>query len=186
MRNLSKTIRAFVLMTFMVVSFNITSAVAQRFGYVDTEYILKHIPEYNSAQKQLDDLSVKWQEEVDKRFADIENLYKAYQEQQVLMSEEMRRKKEDEILLKERETKDFQRQKFGYEGDLFKEKIKLVQPIQERVAKAIEKIAAEQTLDIIFDRGSEVTFLYANPRLDKSNDVIEKLGYKPNPALANQ
>lgn len=185
MKNLSKTIRAVFLMTFILTSFNITTAFAQRFGYVDTEYILKHIPEYNSAQKQLDDLSVKWQEEVDQRFAEIEDLYKVYQEQQVLMSEDMRLKKEDEILLKERETKEFQRQKFGYEGDLFREKIKLVQPIQERVAQAIEKVASEQTLDIIFDRGSEITFLYANPRLDKSNDVIEKLGYKPNPALAN-
>lgn len=173
--------------TCIVVLFLLTglsSTYAQRFAFVDTEYILMHIPEYNSAQKQLDDLSIKWQEEVDQRFAEIEDLYKQYQEQQVLLSEEMRRKKEDEIILKEQETKEFQRLKFGYEGDLFREKIRLIQPIQEKVAAAIERIAAEQTLDIIFDKGSEVTFLFANPRLDKSHDVIEKLGYKPNPELA--
>src|SRR5690606_8278003 len=161
----------------------ISSTYAQRFAFVDTEYILKHIPEYNSAQKQLDDLSIKWQEEVDKRFAEIEELYKQYQEQHVLLSEDMRRKKEDEIILKEQETKEFQRLKFGYEGDLFKEKIRLIQPIQEKVAAAIEQIAAEQAFDIILDKSGEVVFLYANPRLDKSDDVIVKLGYKPDPAL---
>ena len=155
-----------------------SAALAQRFAYVDTEYILKHIPEYLSAQKQLDDLSVKWQEEVDQRFAEIERMYKAYQEDQVLLSEEMRRRREDEIINKELETKEFQRQKFGFEGDLFKEKVRLIQPIQERVSKAIQQIAAEQALDIVLDKGGEVMFLYANPRLDKSDDVITKLGYQ--------
>ena len=159
---------------------------AQRFAYVDTEYILKHVPEYLAAQKQLDALSVQWQEEVDNRFADIEKLYKAYQEDQVLLSEEMRRKREDEIVLKERDAKDFQRQKFGFEGDLYNQRVKLIQPIQERVATAIQQIAAEQALDVVLDKGGEVVFLYANPRLDKSNDVITKLGYKPDANLQNR
>lgn len=159
---------------------------AQRFAYVDTEYILMHIPEYLSAQKQLDDLSVKWQEEVDQRFAEVERMYKAYQEDQVLLSEEMRRRREDEIINKELETKEFQRQKFGFEGDLFKEKIRLIQPIQERVSNAIQQIAGEQALDMVLDKGGEVMFLYANPRLDKSNDVITKLGYQPDPALGSR
>jgi len=157
---------------------------AQRFAYVDTEYILKHIPEYLAAQKQLDAQSVQWQEEVDNRFAEIEKLYKAYQEDQVLLSEEMRRKREDEIVLKEQEAKEFQRQKFGFEGDLFQERVKLIQPIQDKVAQAIQTIATDQSLDIVLDKGSEVTFLYANPKLDKSNDVITRLGYKPDPSLA--
>ncbi|WP_090974308.1 OmpH family outer membrane protein [Parapedobacter composti] len=161
-----------------------SAAFAQRFAYVDTEYILKHIPEYIAAQKQLDALSVQWQEEVDNRFAEIEKLYKKYQEDQVLLSQEMRRKREDEIVLREREAKEFQRQKFGFEGDLFQERVKLIQPIQERVAQAIQAVATDQGLDIILDKGSEVTFLYANPRLDKSDDVIRRLGYKPDPSLA--
>ncbi|WP_262248427.1 OmpH family outer membrane protein [Parapedobacter soli] len=163
-----------------------SAAMAQRFAYVDTEYILKHVPEYLAAQKQLDALSVQWQEEVDNRFADIENLYKKYQEDQVLLSEDMRRKREDEIVMKEREAREFQRQKFGFEGDLFQERVKLVQPIQDRVAQAIQTIATDQGLDIVLDKGSEVTFLYANPRLDKSNDVITRLGYKPDPSLADK
>lgn len=163
-----------------------STAFAQRFAYVDSEYILRHIPEYVSAQKQLDALSVQWQEEVDSRFAEIEKLYRSYQDDQVLLSEDMRRKREDEIVTKEREARDFQREKFGFEGDLFQERVKLIQPVQERVAQAIQTIAADQSLDIILDKGSEVTFLYANPRLDKSNDIITKLGYKPDPNLAEQ
>lgn len=172
-----KTRKIIGLMALML-TMSTSMAFAQRFAYVDTEYILKHIPEYLSAQKQLDDLSVKWQEEVDQRFAEIERMYKAYQEDQVLLSEEMRRRREDEIINKELETKEFQRQKFGFEGDLFKEKVRLIQPIQERVSKAIQQIAAEQALDIVLDKGGEVMFLYANPRLDKSDDVITKLGYQ--------
>jgi len=176
-------ISGFALVLFLL---STSSAWAQRFAYVDTEYILAHIPEYLSAQKQLDDLSVKWQEEVDARFAEIERLYKAYQEDQVLLSEEMRRRREDEIINKERETKEFQRQKFGFEGDLYNQRVKLIQPIQERVATAIQQIAAEQALDVVLDKGGEVVFLYANPRLDKSNDVITKLGYKPDANLQNR
>jgi outer membrane protein len=169
----------------LMLMFVTSAAQAQRFAYVDSEYILQHIPEYLSAQKQLDDLSIQWQEEVDQRFAQIEVLYKEYQENQVLMSEEARRKKEDEIILKEREAKEYQRLKFGFEGDLHKERIKLIQPIQERVAKAIQQLAEEQGLDFILDRGSEITFLYANPKLDKSADIITRLGYKPNPNKLN-
>lgn len=160
-----------------------STASAQRFAYVDTEYILKHIPEYLAAQKQLDALSVQWQEEVDNRFSEIEKLYQAYQEDQVLLSEAMRRKREDEIVNREQEAREFQRQKFGFEGDLFHERQKLIQPIQERVAQAIQGIAKDQGLDVVLDKGSEVTFLYANPNLDRSDAVITQLGYKPNPSL---
>ena len=98
----------------------------------------------------------------------------------------MRRIREDEIVLKEQEARAFQRQKFGFEGDLFQERVQLIQPIQDRVAQAIQTIATDQGLDIVLDKGSEVTFLYANPRLDKSNDVITRLGYKPDPSLADE
>lgn len=172
-----------ILLTFL--SLALSPALAQRFAYVDSEYILKHIPEYVSAQKQLDDLSQQWQEEVDKRYSEIERLYRAYQNDQVLLNDDMRRRREDEIVNKEREVKEFQREKFGYEGELFQQRIRLIQPIQERVANAISDIASSQGLDLILDKGSEVTFLYANPRLDKSNDIVTKLGFKPDPSLAD-
>ncbi|CDS91706.1 MULTISPECIES: OmpH family outer membrane protein [Sphingobacterium] len=172
-----------LVIAFVVVT--VSATFAQNFAYVNSEYILKHIPEYASAQKQLDDLSQKWQQDVDQQYAEIEKLYKAYQNDQVLLNEDMRRRREDEIVKKEKDVKDYQKQKFGFEGELFKQREKLVQPIQQRVSKAIQDLAKAQSLDIILDRGQEVTFLYANPKLDKSNDVIIKLGLKPNPALAN-
>jgi outer membrane protein len=172
-----------LVIAFVVVS--ISATFAQNFAYVNSEYILKHIPEYTAAQKQLDDLSQKWQQEVDQQYAEIEKLYKAYQNDQVLLNEDMRRRREDEIVKKEKEVKDYQKEKFGFEGDLFKQRQQLIQPIQQRVSKAIQDLAQAQGFDLVLDRGQEVTFLYANPKLDKSNDVIIKLGLKPNPALAN-
>lgn len=153
-------------------------AFAQRFAYVDSEYILKHIPEYNSSQKQLDALSAQWQKEVDAKFAAIEGLFKAYQADQVLLTEEMKKSRENEIIEREKEAKEFQRVKFGFEGELFQVRTKLIKPIQERVSKAIQAVADAQQLDMIFDKNSEITLLYASPRLDKSNDVITRLGYK--------
>jgi len=168
-----------ILLTLTFIAAMSVSAFAQRLAYVDSEYILKHIPEYVSAQKQLEDMSEKWQKEVDARYSSIESMYKAYQQDQVMLSDEMRKKREDEIVQKEKETKDFQKKIFGFEGDLYQERLKLIKPIQERVSKAIQAIAESQNLDVVLDKGSEVTFLFANPRLDKSNDVITKLGYKP-------
>lgn len=154
-------------------------AQAQRFVYVDSEYILKHIPEYNSAQKQLDALSEQWQKDVDAKFAEVEKLYKAYQADQVLLTDDMRKRRETEIIEKEKQAKEFQRQRFGFEGELFQQRTKLIKPIQERVAKAVQDLAEAQQLDVVFDKGSDITLLYANPRLDRSNDVITRMGYKP-------
>lgn len=163
---------------------SVSMASAQSLAYVDSEYILQHIPEYTAAQKQLDELSTKWQAEVDGQYAEIEKLYQAYQNDQVLLNEDMRRRREDEIVNKEKEVKELQRQKFGFEGDLFKERIRLIQPIQDRVSKAIQDIATGESLDLILEK-SEVVILFANPNLDKSNEVITNLGFKPNPSLAN-
>lgn len=166
-----------LLIAFICVSG--VSAFAQRFAYVDSEYILKHIPEYSSAQKQLDALSQQWQKQVDDQLAAVEKLYKAYQADQVLLTPEMRKQREQEIVEKEKAAKDFQRQKFGFEGDLYQQRMKLIKPIQERVARAVEAVAESSQLDMIFDKNSQVLLLYASPRLDKSNDVITRLGYKP-------
>ncbi|TZF80818.1 OmpH family outer membrane protein [Pedobacter sp. BS3] len=167
------------LITAVFVTFAGVSAFAQRFAYVDSEYILKHIPEYVSAQKQLDALSEQWQKEVDARFSEIDQLYKAYQADQVLLTDDMRKRRENEIVDKEKQAKEFQKTKFGYEGDLYKERIKLIKPIQDRVAKAVQAYADNQGLDMIFDKNSQITLLYASTRLDKSNDIIVRLGYKP-------
>jgi len=158
---------------------SLTTVFAQRFAYVDSDYILKQMPEYASAQKQLNALSVQWQKEVDTRFQEIDRLYKAYQADQILMTADMKKRREAEIADKERTAKDFQNQKFGPGGELEQKSNSVIKPIQDKVAKAIQAVAENDNLDMIFDKNSEVIMLYANPRYDKSNDVITRLGLKP-------
>ena len=156
-----------------------TSALAQRFAFVDSDYILKHIPEYAAAQKQLTALSEQWQKEVDGRSKEIERLYKAYEADQVLMTADMKKRREAEITDKEKAVKEFQRQKFGPDGELAKKSSTLIKPIQDRLTKAIQEVAEGDNLDMIFDKNSEVIMLYANPHYDRSADVITRLGLKP-------
>lgn len=150
-----------------------------KFCFVDTEYILKHIPEYKSAQTQLDDLSAEWQKEIDTRYAAIEKMYKSYQAEQVLLSDEMRTKREQEIVDKEKQVKEYQKQKFGYQGELYKKREELVKPIQDKVFEAINKYADQYSYGVIFDKSGDATMLYTSSKLDKSNDIISALGYKP-------
>ena len=155
-------------------------AFAQKFAYVDTEYILKHLPEYKSSLSQLDVLSQQWQQQVDKNFTDIDKMYKAYQADQVLLTEDMRKRRENEIIEKEKDAKDFQRRIFGPEGELFQNRTKLLSPIQDKVTKAITEVAKAKFFDFIFDKSSEATMMiYASSNYDVSNDVITRLGYKP-------
>lgn len=166
-----------LILGFTLVS--LTAAFAQRFGYVDSDYILKHMPEYVSAQKQLSALSDQWQKDVDARFQEIDRLYKAYQADQVLMTPDMKKRREAEIVDKEKIAKDFQRQKFGPDGELAQRSNSVIKPIQDKVAKAVQAVAEAENLDMIFDKNSEVIMLYASPRYDKSADVITRLGLKP-------
>lgn len=150
-----------------------------KFCFVDSEYILKHIPEYKSAQTQLDDLSAEWQKEIDARYAAIEKMYKAYQAEQVLLSDEMRTKREQEIVDKEKQVKEYQKQKFGYQGELYKKREELIKPIQDKVFEAVNKYADQYSYGVIFDKSGDATMLYTSSKLDKSNDIISALGYKP-------
>jgi len=168
-----------IIFTLLFALASISWASAQRFAYVDSDYILKHMPEYLSVQKQLNALSDEWQKEVDNKFAAVDRLYKAYQADQVLMTPEMKKRREAEIADKEREAKDFQRSKFGPDGELTQRSNSLIKPIQDKIAKAIQAVAENDELDMIFDKNSEVIMLYANPRYDKSAEVITKLGLKP-------
>jgi outer membrane protein len=169
--------RIILILGFTFVVF--TTAFAQRFAFVDSDYILKHMPEYASAQKQLKALSVQWQKEVDNRYSEIDRLYKAYQADQVLMTPDMKKRREAEIADKEKTAKDFQNQKFGPGGELEQRSNAVIKPIQDKMAKAIQAVAEGDNLDMIFDKNSEVIMLYANPRYDRSKDVIVRLGLKP-------
>ena len=155
-------------------------ASAQRFAYVDTEYILKHLPDYKAAQSQIDGLSQQFQKQVDDNFGEIDKMYKAYQADQVLLTDDMRKRRENDIIEKEKKAKELQRQKFGPEGDLFQMRTKLLKPIQEKVAKVVGETAKSKTIDFVFDKSSESTMMiYASSNYDISNDVIVRLGYKP-------
>ena len=149
---------------------------AQRIAYVDINQILGAIPEYQDAQKELDQLASKWRQDIAKEYNTIDELYRKYQAEQVLLSESARKQREDEIVNKEKEVRDMQKQKFGPEGALFKKRQELVQPIQDRVYTAIEQYAEERGYDFIFDKGSNAGMLFANPRYDKTEDVLKKLG----------
>ncbi len=157
----------------------INNSYAQKFAYVNTEYILENIPEYKSAQQQLDNLSITWQKEIEDKYAIIDKLYKAYQAEQVLLTEEMKRRRQDEISQKEKDVKDLQKQRFGYEGDLFKKKQEFVKPIQDKIYNAIKKLATDQSYAVIFDKSSELIMLYTNPKYDKSDEILLAMGYKP-------
>ena len=154
------------------------AAFAQRVAYVDSEYILKHIPEYSSAQKQLDALAEQWQKEIDVNFAEVNKMQKEYQADKVLLTDAMKKQREIEIEKKEKEATDLQQQRFGFQGELFKQKIRLIKPIQDRVAKTVEDYANSESIDIIIDK-STVTLLFARSTFDGTNDIITRMGYKP-------
>ncbi len=149
---------------------------AQKFAYVDSEYIIAQIPSYKSAQTQLDELSKEWQQEVDRKFSEIDKLYKEYQAMKVLYTNDQKKKSENDIIEKEREAKKYQNDKFGYEGELFKKRTELVKPIQDKVYAAINTVAKSNGLDFIFDKSGDMLMLVSNPKYDRSDEVLEELG----------
>ena len=153
-----------------------TTVQAQKIAYVNTEYILGNIPEYKIAQTQIEDLSTKWQKEVEARFAEIDKMYKTYQADATMLPDEMKRKRENEIIAKEKEVKDLQKQRFGENGDLFKKRQELIKPIQDKVYNAIEAISNTDNYAIVFDKASGATMIYTNSKYDISDAVLKKLG----------
>lgn len=151
-------------------------AFGQKYAFVDTEYILSNIPEYTDAQDLLDDLSTEWQKEIEGKFAEIDKLYKDYQAESVLLPDDIKTQKENEIIQKEKEAKELQKKRFGKDGDLYKKRVELVQPIQEKVYNAIEEIATTRNYAFIFDKASGSSILYADQKLDLSDDVLDEIG----------
>lgn len=152
---------------------------SQNFGYVDTEYILENIPDYKDAQDELDKLSVEWQKQLERRYSEIDKMYKNYQAEQILLTEDMKLKREDDIVKKEKAAKEYQKQKFGVNGELFQKRKELVKPLQDDVYSAISSIANYKKLGVVFDKASALTMLYTNPKYNISDDVLKKMGYKP-------
>lgn len=163
-----------LLVLAITIGFN---SYGQKFAYVDTDYILKNIPEFTDAQSQIDEMSKQWQKEIEAKFVEVDKMYKEFQADALLMPEETKRKKENEIIATEKEAKAMQMQKFGQNGELFKKRQELVKPIQEKIFKAINEISTERNFAIVFDKAGSVTVLYSNNKYDISDDVLEKLGY---------
>jgi len=155
-----------------------TYGIAQKYAFVDTEYILNNIPSYKAAQDQLDQFSATWEKEVKARFDEVGKLYKSFQNDAVLLTQEMKKKREDEIVSKEKAAKDLQNKYFGPEGSLFQKRQELVKPIQDEIYNAVKDLAVSGNYAVIFDTAGSVSMLYTNPRYDLSDDVLEKLGYK--------
>ncbi|AXY76506.1 MULTISPECIES: OmpH family outer membrane protein [Paraflavitalea] len=166
-----------MLICFCLLAFTCVS-LAQRYGIVDTKYILDKMPEYKDAQKKLDQFSIQWQKEIDDKQAALDKMYKDFDAEQVMLSEELKKKREDELFVREKELRDLQRKRFGFEGDLFKRRQELIKPIQDKVYNAIQKIAVNRAFDFILDKSEGITVIFADPKLDRSEDVLKELGVK--------
>lgn len=156
-----------------------TNTYAQRYCYVDTKYILENMPEYAEAQKELNQISDKWQKEIVARYDAIENMQKAYQAERVLLTPDMKRQREDEIAQAEKEAKELQKKRFSLNGDLFKKREELIKPVQDEIYRALVELAESGNYMVIFDKSNESSIIFASPKYDKSDRILKKLGIKP-------
>ncbi len=159
----------------LLVTFSVN---AQRYAVIDSKYILEKLPEYKDAQKKLDQFSDQWQQEIDQKQTMVDKMVKEYDAEQVMLSDELKKKREDELYNKEKELRDLQKKRFGFEGDLFKKRQELIKPIQDRVYNAVQKLAVDKQYDFILDKSEGITVIFADPKLDKSEDVLKNLGVK--------
>ena len=165
------------ILLILAVSFLAITTQAQKFAYVDTDYILNKIPEFNQAQDKLDALSADWQKEIENKYTDVDQMYRSYQQEQVLLTDEMKVKREEAIIKKEKSAKDLQQKYFGPEGELYIKRQELIKPIQDKIYDAIQQLAANNKYAIVFDSSSDLIMLYKNNNLDKSDKVLDLLGY---------
>ncbi|MEI6088171.1 MAG: OmpH family outer membrane protein [Bacteroidota bacterium] len=166
----------FVLLAFLGLQGFV--AAQQRYAVIDTKYILDKIPEYKEADKRLQAVSQQWQKEIDDRQDQLDKMYKNYDAEQFMLTDELKKKREDELFVKEKEIRDLQKRRFGYEGDLFKERQRLVKPIQDKVYNAIQKLALSRSYDFVLDKSEGITIIFADPKLDKSDDLLKEMGIK--------
>jgi outer membrane protein len=168
--------KVFLLAAFCLCIIGFVSA--QRYAVIDTKYILDKMPEYKTAQKNLDDVAAGWQKEIDGLQQELDKMYKDFDAEQVMLSEELKKKREDQLFVKEKTLRDLQRQRFGFEGELFKKRQELIKPVQDKVYNAVQKLAVARGYDFILDKSEGITVIFADPKLEKSDDVLKELGVK--------
>lgn len=169
---MKKTLLALAIMLGCV-----AAASAQKFALVDMEYILKNYPAYEMANEQLNQLSQRWQREVEAQTIEADNMYKNFQADMVFLTDEQKRTREAEIVAKETATTQLRHKYFGPEGELYQKRQSLMKPIQDEIYNAIKKVSEERGYQVIFDRASSANIVFASPRIDVSNEVLDKLGY---------
>ncbi len=167
--------RLYLVALLMLSSLTMT---AQRYAIIDTKYILGKLPDYKKANEKIEEFSEAWQQEIDLLQADLDKMYREFEGEKAMLTPELLKKREDEIFNKEKQVRDLQRKRFGYEGDYFKKKEDLVKPIQEKVYNAVQRLAGEKMYDFILDKSEGITVIFADPKLDKSDDVLKILGIK--------
>ena len=153
-------------------------AQAQKYAIIDTRYILDKMPDYKTAQKQLDDIAAGWQKDIDGQQTALDGMYKAFEAEQVMLSDDLKKKREDQLFNKEKSLRDLQRKRFGFEGDMFKKRQELIKPIQDKVYNAVQKMAVQRGYDFVLDKSEGITIIFADPKLDKSEDVLKDLGIR--------
>ena len=166
-----------IFITLVVAVVATLSASAQKFALVDMEYILRNVPAYEMANEQLNQVSLRWEKEVNEVTKEAETMYKNYQADMVFLTDEQKKAREAEIVAKEKESVELRNKYFGPEGELYKKRQSLMKPIQDDVYNAIKKLAEERGYQTIFDRASSADIVFASPRIDVSNEVLDKLGY---------
>jgi outer membrane protein len=169
--------RVFLILSMVLFCSIATTTIAQKFALIDREYIYKNIPAYEMANEQLSQLSEKWQGEIDALQQEAQNMYKNYQSELVFLSAEMKSKREEEIIKKEQEAQELKRKYFGAEGELYKKRDSLMKPIQDEIYEAVKAISEDKGYQVIVDRASAMSVIYASPKIDISNEVLAKLGY---------
>ena len=166
-----------ILIAAIIALAGFASASAQKFALVDMDYILRNVPSYEMANEQLNQVSQRWEKEVEQLSKEAETMFKNYQSDMVCLTDDQKKKREEEIVAKEKEVTDTRYKYFGPEGELYKKRQSLMKPIQEDVYNAIKAVAEEKGYQTIFDRASSQSIVFASPRIDVSNDVLAKLGY---------
>lgn len=151
---------------------------AQKYAIVDTRYIFERMPEYKQVQKNIDATAADWQKEIDTKQAALDKLYKDYDAQETMMNDDLKNKKEEELFNKEKELRELQKKRFGFEGDLFKKRMELMKPLQEKVGEAVKRLAAANGYDMVFDKSEAKTIIFADPKLDKSEELLRELRLK--------
>jgi outer membrane protein len=162
-----------LLISFVLISI---CSFAQRYAIIDTKYILDKLPEYKEADKKMQLLGEQWQKEIDGKQQVLDKMYREYDAEQIMLTEELKKKRETELFNREKEVRDLQKKRFGYEGDIFKERQKIIKPIQDKVYNAIQKLAIAKSYDFVLDKSEGITVIFADPKLDKSNEVLRELG----------